>query len=65
MTHNIPLRRFTDSYGYGETQAVADNSTREGRAENRRVEIKLLVSRGLNQNVEVRPAPTDDDGTRK
>lgn len=65
-THNIPLRRIGTSYGFGETNAVADNTTRDGRAENRRVEIKLLVSRGLNQNVEVRPADTTDetDGTR-
>lgn len=54
-THGIPLRRILPSYGFGEVEnvAVADNKTREGRAQNRRVEVKLLVSKGLTNSVEV------------
>lgn len=51
--HHIPLRRIVTPYGFGETNPVADNKTRTGRAENRRVEVKVLVNKGLTQ-----PAPT-------
>ncbi|HAF23133.1 MAG TPA: hypothetical protein DCK93_09540 [Blastocatellia bacterium] len=47
--HNIPLRRIVTPYGYGESHPVADNTSRTGRAENRRVEVKLLVNKGLMQ----------------
>lgn len=45
--HNIPLRRIVTPYGMGAANPVADNTTRDGRAENRRAEIRLLVNRGL------------------
>ena len=49
VTHKIPLRRFVTPMGYGKTDSVADNTTREGRTQNRRVDVKMIVNRGLNQ----------------
>src|SRR5256714_10524212 len=45
--HQIPLRRIVTPYGFAETNPIADNKTREGRAEHRRVEVKVLVNKGL------------------
>jgi hypothetical protein len=42
-------------------QAVADNATLEGRQQNRRVEVKVMVNRGLNQNVEVRSTANNNN----
>ncbi len=49
VQHKIPLRRFITPMGYGKTEAVADNTTREGRSQNRRVDVKMIINRGMNQ----------------
>lgn len=49
VQHKIPLRRFITPMGYGKTESVADNTTATGRSQNRRVEVKMIINRGLNQ----------------
>jgi len=56
--HQIPLRRIVTPYGFGASNPIADNKTRSGRAENRRVEVKILVNKGLTQ-----PTPTMNPGS--
>jgi outer membrane protein OmpA-like peptidoglycan-associated protein len=50
VQHKIPLRRFVTPMGYGKTESVADNTTAAGREQNRRVEVKMIINRGLNQS---------------
>jgi len=57
--HQIPLRRIITPYGFGETNPIAENNSRTGRAENRRVEVKLLVNKGLIQGA---PTMTPSSG---
>ncbi|CAN5669409.1 hypothetical protein BH18ACI4_BH18ACI4_02790 [soil metagenome] len=53
VNHKIPLRRFITPMGYGKMEAVAENTTPAGRAQNRRVEVKMLLNRGM-----IRHTPT-------
>jgi outer membrane protein OmpA-like peptidoglycan-associated protein len=45
---NIPLTHVLTPGAMGESYPVTSNQTPEGRAENRRVEVKVLVSRGIS-----------------
>lgn len=51
--HDIPLRRIILPFGYGEAMPIADNSSRDGRIQNRRAEVSILVSKGLTSPVNV------------
>ena len=47
LKHGMDLRRLVQPFGYGENNPVADNKTAQGRAKNRRVEIKILQNKGI------------------
>jgi outer membrane protein OmpA-like peptidoglycan-associated protein len=47
QTQSVPLRRIVNPTGLGTSRPAATNDTAAGRSENRRVEVKVLVNRGL------------------
>jgi outer membrane protein OmpA-like peptidoglycan-associated protein len=47
---NVPVRHVVAPGAMGEYQPAASNETKEGRAENRRVEVKVLVNKGIAGN---------------
>lgn len=47
VSHGIPLGRIS-VIGYGDTRPIDSNNTEEGRAKNRRVEVKLIPEEGKN-----------------
>jgi OOP family OmpA-OmpF porin len=47
---NIPVRHIIAPGAMGEAAPVASNETAQGRAENRRVEVRVLVNKGLAGN---------------
>lgn len=48
VSQGIDAGRFTTKW-YGESQPIADNSTSEGRAKNRRVELGIIASQELKE----------------
>jgi outer membrane protein OmpA-like peptidoglycan-associated protein len=47
ILHGIPKERISVT-GYGDTRPADSNNTEEGRAKNRRVEVKLMSKEGAN-----------------
>jgi OOP family OmpA-OmpF porin len=45
---NVPVRHIVAPGAMGEVAPVASNETKSGRAENRRVEVKVLLNKGLS-----------------
>jgi OmpA-OmpF porin, OOP family len=45
---NVPVRHIVAPGAMGEVAPVASNETKSGRSENRRVEIKVLLNKGLS-----------------
>jgi outer membrane protein OmpA-like peptidoglycan-associated protein len=46
--HGLPPYRVVQPFGYGSSDPVATNNTRQGRSLNRRAEIKVLVNKGIS-----------------
>jgi len=48
---SVPMRRILAPAGYGVTHPAAANTDAQGRSLNQRVDVKVLVNKGLNQGM--------------
>ena len=48
---NVPMRRFLLPAGYGASHPAAENTDPQGRALNRRVDVKVIVNKGINEGM--------------
>jgi len=46
---NVPMRRIVAPAGYGSTHPAAENTDPQGRALNRRVDVKVLLNKGTQE----------------
>jgi outer membrane protein OmpA-like peptidoglycan-associated protein len=53
--HGVPPYRVVQPFGYGSSDPVAANNTRQGRSLNRRAAITVLVNKGIAQQPAGRP----------
>lgn len=47
---NVPMRRILVPAGYGASHAVVSNQTSEGRDVNQRVDVKVIVNKGISES---------------
>ena len=62
--HEIPAHKM-NIVGFGKLKPVSENKTRQGRAENRRLEVKLLINAGIRRTPAAQPQPANQVGELK